>query len=246
MSQILTNELCKKCNTYNLTEEYYLDGYSKYCSNCDYSYKSFQDDENDLGATNLTPGAFVVLNEEKSHEEELECPIFKVLKITNSNDVTVIELSNEMSNDSNKEFIFNKKDVIPVKVTPLTLIKNYVINTTLDWDYDAPACESGEFICGIKTFDVIKNSNNIDDFISKINNTVKDFFNEKEESYCKSIDGFEDTKKRYAEKVKLLYSYNEEELINLYISDAVYKFTEFNLSDRHIEDAVNKARELNI
>ena len=52
MSQILTNEWCNKCNTDNLTEEYYLDGYSKYCTKCGYLEEYFENEEEILTEKN--------------------------------------------------------------------------------------------------------------------------------------------------------------------------------------------------
>lgn len=244
MSQILTNELCKECNTYNLTEEYFTDGYSKNCSNCSYSHEVFANNESDLVMPDLIIGELVVLDEEKCSEEELENPIFKAVEIMNSKNVKVIEISNEISNNSTSEHIFNIKDIVPVKITPLTLFRNYIINTTLSWDFETS--KKGEVLCGIRTFDVIGNSSDIDDFVSSINNSIIDFFNENGESHYTTLPGFEEAKKDYADKVKQLYSCNKEELISLYVSDAVYKFTNFNLNDEYSEDTIQEARELNI
>lgn len=45
MSQIFTDLKCRKCNAETLTEQYYLDGYSEYCSSCEYLYEDFLTDE---------------------------------------------------------------------------------------------------------------------------------------------------------------------------------------------------------
>lgn len=45
MSNIFTDLVCNKCGAETLTEEFYLDGYTEYCSSCGYLKESFLTEE---------------------------------------------------------------------------------------------------------------------------------------------------------------------------------------------------------
>lgn len=44
MAQILENEYCNKCNTFNLTEEFHLARHEVYCTNCGFEEEFISDD----------------------------------------------------------------------------------------------------------------------------------------------------------------------------------------------------------
>ena len=45
MAQLLIEEYCKECKTFNLTEEFHLERYEAYCNNCGFETEMIIDDK---------------------------------------------------------------------------------------------------------------------------------------------------------------------------------------------------------
>lgn len=267
MSQLFSNERCENCGKDTLTIDSGLNYHSEYCSNCNYT--NFEDYD-ETSTPEFKVGGLVVFKESVVKKNDYECPLFKIEDIINKSEVKVKELSSELSRHT-KNFTLAMSDLNPVRITPLTLFRNYVINNSIiDGTWEVL---SGEDVCAIKILRTIDyRSRNIEEFMTNIEDVIPKFFESKDLLVDVNSLGsskilfdeelenplFNQARNMYAEKATYLNSLDAEGLIEEYLSGGTaYRFTDYSIENNNysrsmIQDAfdskilINKNEAMNL
>lgn len=214
-------------------------------------------------------GDFVVLTDSYISEDEYNGSIFKVETASLTNSI-IVEISedylkntvNKLNNYQPKEkdtLIVNSNLLRKVNVDSLNMFKNYVINTCLIGDEGLIV--NGGTVCAVKFFDIINDSKDMDDFISKVKSNNPELLSKSESTIDASSLGdlvyyynedynndFNAFKESYIETIDLLRNSDINKLLELYISDTIYQFSEFSLErDTHfLNSSIQDARNIKL